>query len=164
MTHIHWVTRQNKRVRSRHDGSPTHTQADTESRSPRQGVTDHCLMSRRRRYTEEVVIATVLLAVVRDVFLKLKQRSEAPQWKSRTHVSTQISMRRPPYPNHTPTHHTNHVTKVMGECVIQRRWPSHRHPNRHSNPKPSPGRHRPLSHVTKKTLCWGSGHCHDYII
>ena len=31
------------------------------SRNPRQDTADHCLMSRRRRYTEEVVIVTVLL-------------------------------------------------------------------------------------------------------
>jgi hypothetical protein len=53
---IRWVSTQ-----SRHDGSPTDTQADTESRSPRQGAADHCLMSRRIRCAEEVVIVTVLL-------------------------------------------------------------------------------------------------------
>ncbi len=40
--------------------------------------------------------------------------------KPRFHVETQISMSHPPLPNHTPTHHTN----TMGECVIQRRWPT----------------------------------------
>ena len=37
-------------------------------------------------------------------------------------------MRRPPHPNHTPTHHTN----TMGERATQRRRPPHRHPSRHA--------------------------------
>ena len=39
--------------------------------------------------------------------MEVKQKSEAPQRKPRPHISTQISMRRPLHPNHTPTHHKN---------------------------------------------------------
>jgi hypothetical protein len=42
-------------TRSRHNGSPTDTQADTKSRSPRQGAADHCLTSRRRRGRQYVL-------------------------------------------------------------------------------------------------------------
>ena len=53
--------------------------------------------------------------VARDEILKLKQKSEAPQQRPRSHVSTRISTGHPPHPNHTPTHHTN----AMGESTIQ---------------------------------------------
>jgi hypothetical protein len=59
MSHIHWVSQtRNPRIRwgsarPRHDGSPTDTQADTPSRSPPQGIADHCLTSRRRRCAEK---------------------------------------------------------------------------------------------------------------
>ncbi len=43
--------------------------------------------------------------------LKLKQKSETPQWKPRSHVPTQISMRCATHPNHTPTHHTNSLVE-----------------------------------------------------
>ncbi len=44
-------------TRSRHDGSPTDTQADTKGRNPRQGTANHCLTSCRRRGGEEVAEA-----------------------------------------------------------------------------------------------------------
>ncbi len=55
ITRMRWAS-----ARSRDDDHPTDTQADTHSRSPRQGVVDHCLTSRRRRSIEEVDIVTVL--------------------------------------------------------------------------------------------------------
>ncbi len=55
-------------------------------------------------------------------------------------------------------------TAVMVERTIQTRCPPHRHPNRHSKPKTSSGRHRPLSHVTKKTLNWGSDNCYGTVV
>jgi hypothetical protein len=48
-------------ARSRHDDNPTDTLGHTQNRNPRQGAADHCLMSERRRCSEEVAIATVLL-------------------------------------------------------------------------------------------------------
>ena len=44
---------------SRRDGSPTDTQTDMQSRSPRQGATDHRLKLWRKRFAEEVAFATV---------------------------------------------------------------------------------------------------------
>ena len=52
---------------------------------------------------------------------------------------------------------------AMGERAIQRRRPPHRHPSRHEKPKPSSGRHRPLPHVTKKTLLLRKWHCHGIV-
>ena len=82
MPHMHWVVRQNKlelpndeeEVNTRdihkcdgqaHDpdtmAAPLTPQADTKSRSPRQGAADHCLNSRRRRCAEGSGEATVML-------------------------------------------------------------------------------------------------------
>ncbi len=50
-------------ARFRHDDNPTDTQADTKSRSPHQGAANHCLTSRRRRCSEEVAEAMVILEI-----------------------------------------------------------------------------------------------------
>ncbi len=56
ITRIRWTI-----SRSRVDGHPIDTQSDTQNRNPHQGTDDLCLMSRRERCAEEVVIVTVLL-------------------------------------------------------------------------------------------------------
>ncbi len=55
-------------------------------------------------------------------------------------------------------------SNTMVEHATQRRRPPHRHPSRHVNPKPSPGRHRPLPQVAKKTLHWGSDRIHGIVV
>jgi hypothetical protein len=65
ITRIRWTS-----VWPRDDDRPTDTQTDIQSRNPRQGVVDHCLTSRRRLCTEEVLF--------RELNLKLKQKSEVP--------------------------------------------------------------------------------------
>ncbi len=106
--------------------------------------------SRRRQPLTHVVKNTLRWRSVRihdnaarTAFLKLKQTTEAPQRKTRTHVLTQIPRRRPPHPNHTPIHHTN----AMVKCATQGRWPPQQHPSRHEKPKPSSVCRRPLPHV-----------------
>ncbi len=44
--------------------------------------------------------------VAQVAFLKLKQKSEAPQRKTRSYVPTRKSMSLPPHPNHPPTYPT----------------------------------------------------------
>ncbi len=85
---IRWVS-----TRSRHDGKPTDTQTDTQPKDS----------SVWRRPLSHVVKKTLHWGgdhwhgtVTRAAFLKLKQKSEAPQRKPRPHVPTQIPMRRPP--------------------------------------------------------------------
>ncbi len=85
--------------------------------------------------------------------LRGETNTERRKWKYPrsdciTHLNTHLTFfsfrnseyccARCPHPNHTPTHHTN----AMGECVIQRWWPSHRHPSRHTKPKSSSGLRR----------------------
>jgi hypothetical protein len=95
---MRWVS-----ARSRHDGSPTDTQTDTQSRIPPQGTGETHVVKKTMCGGSGHCHGTV----ARDAFLKLKQKSEAPQRKPRSHVPTQILMRRSPHPNHTHTHHTN---------------------------------------------------------
>jgi hypothetical protein len=100
------------RGRSRHNGSPTDTQTDTQTRNPRQGVSNHCLMSWRRHCEEEVTIVTVL-TVARAAFLKLKQKSRAPQ-------------RKPPVPRTDPKYRwVGHHTRIT-HPPIPYRWVTNR--------------------------------------
>jgi hypothetical protein len=99
-------------TRSRHDGRPTDTQVDTQSRSPHQGATDHCLMSRRRHCAEEMTIATVLLREL-HVDTKTKVGSTAAKAPApRTH----------PNIDETPTAPKSH-THLSHECVGRARDP-----------------------------------------
>ncbi len=123
-------------ARSRHDGSPTDTQADTKSRTLHQGTVDHCLKSRRRHYEEGSGISTVsfrelhewvLIVTCKQLVWSTRIGRNMPIWilciletktkvgntvaKTPSHVPTQTSMRHQPYPNHTPIHHTKK------ECV-----------------------------------------------
>jgi hypothetical protein len=135
MSHIHWVTRQNKleipidkdEVNKReirecdgrtHDPDTMVAAPLTPKRHEKPNPSSGC-----HRPLPQVVKKTLHWRkwhyhgiVARTTFLKLKQKSETPQRKSRTHVPTQISMRHPPHPNHTPIHHTN----AMDERVTQR--------------------------------------------
>ncbi len=177
MTHIHWVVRQNKleipRDKDEVNKREIH-ECDGWSHDPDTMVDPLTPKSTHTVEDLDRVPLTITSCheeddgwgsdhchgtVTRDVFLKLKRKSETPQRKPRTHVSTQISMSLPPHPNHTHTHHTN----VMGEHATQRSRPSHRHPRRHSKPNPSSGYHRPLPQVVKKTMSWGSTHCHGTV-
>ncbi len=96
---------------------------------------------RRHRLSSHVTKKTLIWRkwrshgyAVRTTYLKLKQKTEAPQRKTRPHVPTQIPRRRPPHPNHTPIRHTN----AIGKRATQGRWPPHRHPSRHEKLNPSP--------------------------
>ena len=54
------------------------------------------------------------------------------------------------------------VTKTQ-VGITTTKAPDPRTTNRHTKPKPSPGLLRPLSHFEKKTLSWGSVHCHGTV-
>ncbi len=133
MSHIHWVVRRTGTTRDKdevnkweihkcdgraHDAdtmvdplTPKPTpKAEAPVRAP------STIVSRRE---EGVAMRHCHRTVPRDAFLKQKQKSEAPQRKTRTHVTTQISMSHPPHPNHTHTYHTN----ALDERVIQRWCP-----------------------------------------
>jgi hypothetical protein len=142
MPHIHWVARQNKleipRDKDEVNKREIH-ECDGRAHDPDTMVAPPTPKPTRK--AEALARAPPIIALCREedthrgsghchgtvprvAFLKLKQKSEGPQRKPRPHVPTQISMRRPPHPNHTPTYHTN----ALGERAIQRRWPPHRHP------------------------------------
>jgi hypothetical protein len=121
MSHIHWVARQNKLEISRDKDEVNKWEIheyDGWSHDPDTMVAPLTPKTTRKTEALSRTPPTIVSCreetrhwgsghghgtVVRPVFWKLKQKSEVPPWKSRSHVSTQISMRLPPYPNHTPT-------------------------------------------------------------
>ena len=129
MPHLHWVTRQNK-LEIPNDKDEVNTReihkCDGQAHDPDTMVAP--LTPKPTRKAEALAKAPPTIASSREEdaalkelssplyrcangILETKAKTKAPQRKPRPHVSTQISMRRPPHPNHTPTHHT----KVMGE-------------------------------------------------
>jgi hypothetical protein len=143
MPHIHWVARQNKleipREKDEVKKREIH-QWDGRTHNPDTMVSPLTHKPTRKPETLVRTAPTIASCHEEDTvwgsghchgtvtwveFLKLKLKSEAPEWKSRSHVPTQISMRNPPNPNHPPTHHTN----VMGERETQRWRPPPRYPS-----------------------------------
>jgi hypothetical protein len=138
MTHIHWVPRQNK-LEILHDEEEVNTReihkCDGKAHDPDTMVAP--LTPKPTRKTKVLTKAPPTIAsrheedtalkkwpkprlccandIPETTFLKLKQTTEAPQRKSRTHVPTQIPRRFPPHPNHTPIHHTS----AMGKRATQ---------------------------------------------
>jgi hypothetical protein len=90
MTHIHWVERQNK------------LQVPTDKDEVNKWEIEPLVRVKMTMWWGSGHCHGTVPWVS---FLKLKQKSESPQRKPRTHVPTQISMRHPPHLNHTQSSH-----------------------------------------------------------
>ena len=145
MSHIHWVPRQNKLEIPRDKDEVNKREIHEDDGRAHDPDTMVALLTPKPTLkAESLARAPPTIASCREedaalrkwplprycfasCILETKTKVGSTAAKAPAPRTNQISMRRPPHPNHTPIHHTN----AMGESVTQRRWSPHRHPSRH---------------------------------
>jgi hypothetical protein len=103
-------------TKSRRDGSPTDTQADTQSRSPRQDDSDRRFKLWRKRCAVEVTLVTVTLCELKS-WNKIKSPNidgTSTTSKSHTHPAPTITTSK----SHTHPSHVPPTIKIFWKIVV----------------------------------------------